>query len=58
MVVLIKFKNGTNEVLKGTAMVQTAIVESGVITKEMIKKFSQNGIFKKSTSNAWSQNNF
>ena len=50
-----KVQNGTNEVLKGTAMVQTAIVESGVITKEMIKKFSENGIFKKSTSNAWSK---
>ena len=36
-----QIENGTNEVLKGTAKIQDAIIESGIITQEMISKYSE-----------------
>mgnify|MGYP001275213003 FL=1 len=49
-----QIENGTNEVLKGTAKIQDAIIESGIITQEMISKYSENGVMKQSRINKMS----
>lgn len=49
-----QIENGTNEVLKGTAKIQDAIIESGIITQDMISKYSENGILKQSRINKMS----
>ena len=49
-----QIESGTNEVLRGTAKIQDAIIESGIISQEMISKYSENGVMKQSRINKMS----